>query len=55
MGNSSILNIFLYGTSVFACLGSNILTLIVCIGVSLAWTIIYNILGTAILSKCDVY
>lgn len=55
IGNNSALNIFLYGTSVFACLSSNILTLVVCIGVSLAWTIIYNILGTLILSKCDVY
>lgn len=54
-GNSSILNVFLYGSSVFACLSGNALTLIVCLIVSLAWTVIYNILGSVILYKCDVY
>lgn len=51
----SILNIFLYGSSVYACLSSNIVTLIVCLVVSIAWAIIYNVLGTRILSKSDVY
>ena len=56
IGNSSpLLNIFLYGSSVNACLNSNIYTLIICILVSLLWSIIYNLLGTHILSKCDVY
>lgn len=55
VGNSSILNIFLYGSSVYACLNSSILTLLVCIGISSLWTIIYNLLGTYILSKSDVY
>ena len=55
VGNSSVLNIFLYGSSVNACLSSNILTLIICIVVSLVWAVIYNVLGTKILSKCDVY
>lgn len=55
LGNSSLLNIFLYGSSVYACLSSNIMTLVVCLVVSVAWTIIYNLLGTRILSKCDVY
>ena len=56
IGNASpLLNIFLYGSSVNACLGSNILTLIICILVSLAWAIIYNLLGTYVLSKSDVY
>ncbi len=55
VGNSSVLNIFLYGSSVNACLNSNILTLIICIVVSLVWAVIYNVLGTKILSKCDVY
>lgn len=53
--NSSVLNIFLYGSSVYACLSSNIVTLLVCLVVSLAWAIIYNLLGTLILSRCDVY
>ena len=54
-GNSSILNVFLYGSSVFACLSSNAATLVVCLIVSLAWTVIYNILGSVILYKCDIY
>ncbi len=54
-GNSSILNIFLYGSSVYACLSSNILTLLVCLICSVVWTAIYTIAGTRILSKCDVY
>ena len=49
------LNIFLYGASVNACLVSNIGTLLICIAVSLAWTVFYNVLGTRILSKSDVY
>lgn len=53
--NSSILNIFLYGSSVYACLSSNFLTLIVCSVVSVSWAVIYNVFGTMILSKCDVY
>lgn len=55
VGNSSVLNIFLYGSSVYACLSSNMITLIVCLGVSVAWAVIYNILGSLILSKSDVY
>lgn len=53
--DSSILNLFLYGSSVNACLSSNILTLLTCLGVSFLWTIIYNLLGTYILNKSDVY
>ncbi|MBQ9766551.1 MAG: ABC transporter permease [Lachnospiraceae bacterium] len=52
---TSFLNIFLYGSSVNACLVSNIGTLLICIAVSVVWTIIYNVLGTRILSKSDVY
>lgn len=55
VGNSSILNIFLYGSSVFACLSSSILTVFVCLVVSVVWAVIYTVLGTRILSKCDVY
>lgn len=55
IGNNSALNIFLYGSSVYACLSSNILTVFVCLVCSAAWAVIYNVLGTCILSKCDVY
>ena len=55
VGNSSLLNIFLYGSSVYACLSSNIVTLFVCLVVSVVWAVIYNLAGTHILSKCDVY
>ena len=53
--STGFLNIFLYGSSVNACLTSNIGTLFTCIIVSVAWTFFYNILGTMILSKSDVY
>lgn len=52
---ASFLNIFLYGSSVNACLISNIETLFICIVVSVAWACFYNVLGTRILSKSDVY
>lgn len=53
--DSSILNLFLYGSSVNACLSSNVLTLLTCLAVSLLWTLIYNAFGTFILNKSDVY
>ena len=52
---TSFLNIFLYGSSVNACLVSNIGSLFICIAVSVIWAVIYNVLGTRILSKSDVY
>lgn len=55
VGNSPVLNLFLYGSSVYACLASNFATLLVCLACSAAWAVIYNVLGTRILSKCDVY
>lgn len=55
IGNSAFLNIFLYGSSVYACLSSNALTLLVCLSVSVVWAVIYNLLGTYILNKTDVY
>ncbi len=55
LGNSSVLNIFLYGSSVYACLTSNLLTVLVCAVVSVAWTVVYTLAGTLILSKSDVY
>jgi hypothetical protein len=51
----SFLNIFLYGSSVNACLSSNIATLGTCLVVSVVWALIYNLLGTRLLSKSDVY
>ena len=53
--NSAILNLFLYGSSVYACLSSTFITLVVCILNSTIWTLIYNLLGTHILNKSDVY
>lgn len=55
VGNSSLLNVFLYGASVYACLSSTIVTLLVCLLCSAVWAVIYNLLGTYILSKSDVY
>ena len=55
LGNSAILNIFLYGSSVAACLSSGILSVLTCLIVSISWAVIYNMLGTHILNKSDVY
>ena len=55
LGNTPALNVFLYGSSVFACLSSNIVTLLVCIVASVVWALIYNMLGTAVLNVSDVY
>lgn len=52
---TAFLNIFLYGSSVNACLVSNIGTLLICAVVSVAWTVFYNVLGTRILVNSDVY
>ena len=52
---ASVLNIFLYGASVNACLSSNFGSLVTCILISCGWTILYNLLGTHILNKSDVY
>ena len=52
---ASFLNIFLYGASVNANLSSGIGSLLICIVVSVAWAVIYNVVGTQILNKCDVY
>ena len=55
LGNNAILNIFLYGSSVFACLGATPVTFVVCLICSVAWAVIYNLLGTWLLSRSDVY
>ena len=52
---TGFLNIFLYGASVNACLASNLWALLICIAVSVAWAIFYNVVGTYVLSKSDVY
>ncbi len=52
---TGFLNIFLYGASVNANLSSGIGALIICAVVSVAWAVLYNFLGTKILSKSDVY
>jgi len=52
---TSFLNIFLYGASVNANLSSGIGSLLICIVVSVAWAVIYNVAGTKLLNKCDVY
>ena len=52
---TAVLNIFLYGASVNACLTSGFDALLTCIVVSLAWAILYNLVGTLILNKSDVY
>ena len=55
LGNSTMLNIFLYGSSVYACLSANFLSVRVSLVCSIVWAVIYNVLGSLILSKRDVY
>lgn len=55
IGNTHALNIFLYGSSVYACLSANFVSVIVCLACSVIWAAIYNVLGTLILNKRDVY
>ena len=55
LGMNPILNIFLYGSSVYACLSANFMSVIVCVVCSVVWAVIYNILGSFILSRSDVY
>ena len=52
---SSVLNLFLYGSSVNACLEGGIENLVVCALISVIWAVIYNLLGTYVLSRSDVY
>ncbi len=52
---TAFLNIFLYGSSVNACLVSNMVILLICAVVSVVWAFIYNVLGTWILVNSDVY
>lgn len=55
VGNSPVLNMFLYGSSVNACLSANFVSVVICLVVSVAWAVIYNLLGSWILSKRDCY
>ena len=52
---TGFLNIFLYGASVNACLTSGIGALFISLAVSVFWAVVYNLLGTRILSTSDVY
>ena len=52
---TAFLNVFLYGASVNANLSSGIGSLIICIVVSTLWAVFYNVAGTRLLNKCDVY
>lgn len=55
VGNTPALNIFLYGSSVYACLSANALTILICLMNSLVWAFVYNVLGTWLLYRRDVY
>lgn len=55
IGNVPVLNVFLYGSSVYACLSGTALTVLVCLINSLVWTVVYTVLGWLILNKRDVY
>lgn len=52
---TGFLNVFLYGASVNANLSSGFGAFLTCIAVSLVWTVIYNLVGTYVLNKSDVY
>lgn len=55
IGNTPALNIFLYGSSVYACLSASFVNVLVCLACSVVWAVIYNLLGSLILSKRDCY
>lgn len=55
VGNTPVLNLFLYGSSVYACLNANALSVLVCLLNSVVWAVVYNVLGWLILQKRDVY
>jgi hypothetical protein len=52
---TEMLNLFLYGASVNANLSGGIGNFMTCVSVSAAWAVVYNLLGTYILNRCDVY
>ncbi len=55
VGNSPVLNMFLYGSSVYACLSANALTVVICLMNTVVWAVVYNVLGSLILSRRDCY
>ena len=55
VGNTAALNIFLYGSSVYACLSANFASVLVCLACSCIWAVVYNVLGSVILYRRDVY
>lgn len=55
IGNTPALNIFLYGSSVYACLSGNFLTVVICLLNSVVWAVVYNVLGWQVLIRRDVY
>lgn len=55
VGNTPLLNVFLYGASVYACLTSTAINVIICLLTSIAWAVIYNLAGTLVLNASDVY
>ncbi|MGN0806391.1 MAG: hypothetical protein ACI4MC_05065, partial [Candidatus Coproplasma sp.] len=55
IGNTPALNIFLYGSSVYACLSANALTVFICLMNSVVWAVVYNVLGSWLLYRRDVY
>lgn len=55
LGNTAALNIFLYGSSVYACLSANFLSVLVCLACSAVWAVIYNVFGAFVLYHRDVY
>ncbi len=55
LGNTAALNIFLYGSSVQACLSSDAISVLVCLMNSIVWAVVYNVLGAAVLYRRDVY
>ena len=54
-GNTPALNLFLYGSSVQACLSSDFVSVAVCLMNSAVWAVVYNVLGAVILYHRDVY
>lgn len=54
-GNSPLLNVFLYGSSVYACLSANFLTIAICFINSVVWAIVYVVFASMILYNNDVY
>lgn len=55
IGNSPLLNVFLYGSSVYACLSATFSSVLVCLLCSLCWSAVYNVLATYLLYTKDVY